>query len=297
MTSSKGAIGGAGAIPVLLWMLMCFILMLAKRTESLNCTAFKCGELDIPYPFSIDECPSRVDVGNFSLNCNNNTTLYLPLNTKRYKVLNFTDMTIIIDPLAETSCNETNFQMFNLTGIKSFWVSPRNTLAVWSCGKNSSSSLTSCEQQCPFRLPVRVNNTACDTPDACCYDLNASDASLLWKNGNRRIGNNSASTSQCNTFTSWVVVSHNGTDNGVEIDARYGLELDWSIPMQCSQLCAHNANCTADRSSNGYTCKCLGDFQGDGYLNGSGCSPGMHTQICISTFVHVHLSFFQFSFL
>jgi hypothetical protein len=249
-------------------------------------TAKSCEEP--PYPFGLRGGDRVVPETDFSLTCSNGT-FYLPLNNNsnlQYKVLRFTENSVVIDPLNENPCKDLNLKNFTLTEMPNFWVSPNNALLL-SCSNNSSSCNNNNNDNSEINFPLAFATESIDGSNCsngtCLYRTSGPNDTSMWKK-NSSWPEESASLGRelgCNVsrFSSWVVESQNQTN----FEATMGLELMRSLPGVCGN--SGRNNCSQDSSCNntnisdqivtrGHNCWCLDGFVGDGYEGGLGCQPG-----------------------
>ncbi|XP_044503893.1 probably inactive receptor-like protein kinase At2g46850 [Mangifera indica] len=212
-----------------------------------------CGNFNISYPFYLNNSSSVSTA--FKLSCLNSTTLYLNIDTQRYRVLEFFSDGLLVDFPDITSCRQYNdLNSFGFGRNENFAVSVDNVIGLYDC-EDSSLCKADCETN---NLPGCDGNSKGSL--GCCYPL--SDHSV-WQVGD---GFSVFSKFGCRGFSSWAV--SRGTISG-----KRGVKLEWAIPGNKSEgVCASNAivvNATAVEAA--VRCSCQDGFEGDGFANGIGC--------------------------
>lgn len=285
---------------VMLWLVMTMMVASAAQANDASyqadpqgtssgsgTTAKSCEEP--PYPFGLRGGHRGVPETDFLLTCINGT-FYLPLNNNsnlQYKVLRFTENSVVIDPLQQNPCQNLNLENFTLTEMPNFWVSPNNALLL-SCSNNPNSCNNNTNDNSEMNFPVSLAATEsidggnCSN-DTCIYRTSGPNDTSMWKNSSSWTEESASMGRQlgCNVsrFSSWVVESQNQTN----FEATTGLELMWSLPGVCGNSgqnkCSQNSFCNNTNISDqivtmGHNCWCLDGFVGDGYQHGLGCHPG-----------------------
>lgn len=261
----------------------------------------KCGSIDVPFPFYVNNLSSPPACGlvslpdAFRLSCfqlkNSTPSLFLSIHnniSKTYQVLQFFPDGILVDfPSTVTSletattatsistsssCRQYNdLNSFGFEGNDYFGISTDNVLSLYDC-KDSSLCRTDCEKiTTVLFMPPGCNHSSSATPAAaaCCYPL--SDYTS-WRPGD---GFPIFSHFGCKGFSSWVVVP-----SGNSINARRGVKLEWAFPDNnnsskggvTATFCTPNAYIVnATTVTSGIRCKCQDGFAGDGFAQGFGC--------------------------
>lgn len=214
-----------------------------------------CGKLHVPFPFHLNiSCASVSNA--FHLFCSNSTTLYLSIDSQRYKVLEFFSDGVLVDfPAGSSSCREYNdLNSFGFTGNDYFGISVDNIIGLYDCDDSSL-----CKADCETIDLPGCDGSGRGSP-ACCYPL--SDHSS-WDLGD---GFSVFSKFECRGFSSWVV--SRGTTTG-----KRGVKLEWAVPRNLSRgACAADANIVnATTVEEGIRCTCQDGFVGDGFASGQGC--------------------------
>ncbi|KAA0039800.1 putative inactive receptor-like protein kinase [Cucumis melo var. makuwa] len=211
-----------------------------------------CGNLEIPFPFSLNTTihPSIPDP--FLLYCLNSTSLFLNLTLQSYRILQFLSDAVLVDFPGPSPCRHYNdFNSFSPVSHSPFFaISDDNLFALYDCNDSSL-----CKPTCQnLVLP------SCDSnyPPACCYPL--SDRSLWRNRGDFSV----FSKMGCRGFSSWVF------EKGWRMGKR-GVKLEWGLPRNLTSCDENGFVVNATNVSDGVRCSCSDGFVGDGYANGFGC--------------------------
>lgn len=213
----------------------------------------KCGNFTIPFPFYLNtSCASLSD--SFRLSCKNSTTLFLSIDSRNYRILQFLSDGLLVDFPGSYTCRQYNdLNEFGFSKNDYYAVAVDNVVGLYDC-EDSSLCKASCETNV---MPGCDANTA---PAACCYPL--SDHSV-WQ-----VGDEFSTFSQfgCRGFSCWVILP--GTNHG-----KRGVKLEWAIPNNSSNAaCSKHANrVNATAIALGMRCSCQDGFIGDGFADGVGC--------------------------
>ncbi|PON97189.1 Tyrosine-protein kinase [Trema orientale] len=229
--------------------------LLSEPLLVLNQCNDKCGELKVPFPFHLNSSCGMFS-NAFQLSCENSTTLFLNIDSEKYRVLEFYSDGLLVDFPGSFSCRQYNdLNSFGFEGNDNFAVSSENVIGLYDC---EDSSL--CKAECEAIDLPGCDGSGSSSP-ACCYPL--SDHSV-WRLGDKF---SVFSKFGCRGFSSWVVLRT--TTNS----AKRGVKLEWAIPRNSSKaVCASNAyiaNATAVKA--GVRCLCQDGFVGDGFAKGIGC--------------------------
>lgn len=231
------------------------LLFFSTQTESNNNTCeSKCGIHSLQYPFGFsDGCPIR-------LNCtlsNNNNEIQI---SSSFKVQNVTSSSIFINLPAK--CNRT-FESIKPLFAANFAPTTNNSLLLQNC----TSANGGCVIPTSTFLSNRNELDGCDerSDNISCFTTTTEDSDLLKFEDLNKTG--------CKfLFSSIAIEQRNETEQEVSLQFQV-LELGWWLEGSC-QLCSSIANCTEvhlpDRKL-GFRCHCPEGYDGDGFVNGTGC--------------------------
>eukprot|EP01018_Ginkgo_biloba_P032442 Gb_05723 [translate_table: standard] len=243
--------------PIIL-VLLC-ALMLLTETAIADCrTSRRCGKLSIPYSFGVAE--TGCGLPGFEIICKQNSRFgsgYIPfLNTTHgeFEILNISKDTLRINStgLNAMACtlNDTGTQSFQIPNERPFTISDSNKFVAVGCyalgvfGLNGS-AVSGC-------IALRANKSIESSHDA----RGMAVAKLPFPQ---------------------IIKTLSNLENFQ--DGRHSLILDWAIGNEnCSTAerakslqCAEHAKCFNAPQGTGYVCNCSKGYEGDGYLNGTGC--------------------------
>uniref|UniRef100_A0A0D6QYW1 Protein kinase domain-containing protein n=1 Tax=Araucaria cunninghamii TaxID=56994 RepID=A0A0D6QYW1_ARACU len=223
-----------------------------------------CGSTTVKYPFGFSaSCPYRLDT-----DCSGSGDLHL----KGFKVLDFTDESVIIDPWnrnhSPTQCYQ---QLDILSDFKQqFALTGRN---VFLLGENCTEPVCTLDVSTLIDVVYkdgsgRKNCTPVDSSrNHTCISM-IGQKWVPWKN---------LEDSNCKDMMSSMI--YEGKQNSSISFKVNEIDLAWWMNGTCqTNSCSANANCTKFRNPNtnkmAHRCKCLEGFVGDGFLQGSGCQKG-----------------------
>ncbi|CAD5182187.1 unnamed protein product [Musa acuminata subsp. malaccensis] len=208
-----------------------------------------CGSYAAPYPFGFsDGCPIH-------LGCSN-----LPKPTIRigeFTVRNITDDGLLVD--VPPACNRSVHAARSLFG-NNYALSRRNGLFLRNCTPTAGKSLT---ERCS------VDTILIDGSCGPVYD----NATCLYNATKEGFFNaDSIAASGCGFLFTTIGINDPGGVSVPSLDLSTA-ELAWWLEGTCR--CAADANCTTVTSPvthrPGFRCGCSEGFQGDGFIDGTGC--------------------------
>lgn len=211
-----------------------------------------CGSYAAPYPFGFsDGCPIH-------LGCSN-----LPKPTIRigeFTVRNITDDGLLVD--VPPACNRSVHAARSLFG-NNYALSRRNGLFLRNCTPTAGKSLT---ERCS------VDTILIDGSCGPVYD----NATCLYNATKEGFFNaDSIAASGCGFLFTTFGINDPGGVSVPSLDLSTA-ELAWWLEGTCR--CAADANCTTVTSPvthrPGFRCGCSEGFQGDGFIDGTGCRRG-----------------------
>ncbi|XP_057805873.1 probably inactive receptor-like protein kinase At2g46850 [Salvia miltiorrhiza] len=218
--------------------------------------ASACGPSAIPFPFHLS--PASPAPAAFRLSCLNSSSLFLTLASRSYRVLRFLPDGLLLDfPNASLCRHYNDLRSFPFAADQYLAVSADNVLDLYGC---DDSSLCKPECERTSSMPSCDGRAAAAYP-SCCYPLSDRGA---WRPAD---GLAAFSRYGCRGFSSWVVVP--GSAVGIR-----GVKLEWALPRNstAAPACAANANVVnATSVANGFRCRCVDGFSGDGFPAGVGC--------------------------
>lgn len=218
------------------------------KVEGQSTCQSTCGENSLPYPFGFsDGC-------QIELNC----TLNGQMQIQEFKVQNVTSSSIFIH--IPEKCNR-SLQSIEPLFTSKFAPTDNNSLLVQNC----SSSLGGCV------IPTSSFTTNHIKLDGC--DQRSDNISCLTQSqdGVDVMRFEDVIQSGCKYLFSSFAVEQRKDDPDISLQFQL-LELGWWLEGPCQ--CSPNATCTnvtVAAGKFGFRCHCPQGYQGDGFLNGTGC--------------------------
>ncbi|GLJ08725.1 hypothetical protein SUGI_0094590 [Cryptomeria japonica] len=259
---------------IILSLLASYLLQVCSNTTIPHVSESKCNEVcgntPIPYPFYVGS--SACGKSGFKLECYNDSTLRIKLNNVLHDVIDFNDDGISLNLSCSSSVAD-----FSIQGMPNYAISNQNILQLGECENTKSCPLT--QMQCS-------NGEKCSFGRSCCYPLMNDSLWPTYSHWQRGASNFSQFyPMQCKVFTSWVARSL--TPN---VDAVFGLKLEWAILGNCKNAHCHvNARCNSTTGvKGGVRCSCNQGYIGDGYVEGKGC---IKVLACAATSVAISIVF------
>ncbi|GLJ24112.1 hypothetical protein SUGI_0459910 [Cryptomeria japonica] len=263
-----------------------------------KCVPEKCGDLEVSYPFWINNPECGYPDFNVTCRKDNHTgkmAPFLPVdvanaNAKEYLTrayykimeINYSGHIVInSSSLKAFSCRQNEeahaFKWFELPGP--FYFSKSNKFVVVGCDTigtytyGDKAGDARCVSSCGFQ------NDPLYCKYGCC-EISIPDNYWWIKFKGKALDPELCGFSTILDPSTFTVVDNKTSlfwGNGTK--AYYGLRLNWGIGLQnCSMArntanysCSSNAECINSPSRRGHVCRCLPGYEGNGYLNGTGC--------------------------
>ncbi|GLJ07312.1 hypothetical protein SUGI_0064130 [Cryptomeria japonica] len=255
----------------------------------------KCGEMGIPYPFSIAGNGNSCGLPGFEINCTHNQKFgstqpipFLSIPFGEVQILNFSQDHLLINAtqfVASTSkcqLSQPNITSITISSEGPFRLSTQNKFVAVGCGTlgmvgmvegDNYTTLGGCVSVCPDS-PTFSN---CNGDGCCQTSMPSNYTDYLVTVSNLSLEGDTYET-ECNYAgildeNSWDLISKSDTLN---LNYAY-ISLNWSIPNDtCASAKAKDSyQCVQEAECNelewGYRCNCKPGFRGDGYFNGTGC--------------------------
>ncbi|KAJ8494137.1 hypothetical protein OPV22_015858 [Ensete ventricosum] len=208
-----------------------------------------CGSYTASYPFGFsDGCPIR-------LNCSNHPKPTIRIG--EFTVRNITDDGLLVD--VPPACNRSVHAARSLFG-NNYALNGRNGLFLRNCMPTAGKSLT---ERCSVDTILIGGSCGPVYENATCLNNATKDGFF---------NADSIAASGCGFLFTSIGINDAGGVSVSSLDLSTA-ELAWWLEGTCR--CADNANCTTVTSPvthrPGFRCRCLEGFQGDGFIDGTGC--------------------------
>lgn len=229
--------------------LPCFAL----NTSRASCYR-SCGGKSVQYPFGFSEgCEIK-------LNCSGHSSEIFRIG--HFDVLNVTSDQVLVS--IPEKCDRPIDEFRRLFG-SNFAPTWRNGLILENCNESRN------DCQVPTRLVRTIASQNCSGDSTRICHLGGSNDSAEFLDVDEVTRNGS-----CSSLLSSIMVDLNvdavkaNHNSSIVLDFQK-MELGWWLNGSCSEnLCHLNANCTNIRTD-GYRCKCIEGYVGDGFSVGTGC--------------------------